>query len=499
MSGKNTQNTKTLGDYRMFENIDSDGRTAVWLAEQVSIGRNVLVEELLDPTPDNREEFLAETRARAAVDHPFIASVYEAVDASDFCFRATECLTGPSLQAMADAGTRLEPVHLTRALRSLAEANLHHETHGRATQPLTLHHIHLDGKNVTRIANLATTGLRHDDESARDVARLGHDMVPLVATNRPGTTRMHTVLAWMRGKDRPAPLQWQEIINLCNQIETQLAAPIGPPPGARRASHGTRNTLLVLGVFMVVALAAIMLFAVILRPAGPTIEVIERPPPVLIPAGDHPTPDGGSAPHQAFLIDARETTIAEYREFLEILAVLSADGRHRAFDHPSQPAEKSGHQPDDWPALLAAARARGEWNGHPVSLNSPVPGVDWWDAMAYANWRKARLPTLAEWSAAVHHETESPEAIAPGRWHPEIPTDCADVTATGIHGVAGSLREWIRDPSPNPANPLGRPQHIIIGGSHLATGQNALTREWVADPATRAPDLGFRLVRDVAE
>ena len=488
-----------VGDYQLQERLASENGMATWLARQVSVGRTVILEELLDLAPEQREHFLAETRARAAVDHPFIASVYEAVDGSVHCFRASERLTGKSLQSMRDEGTTLEPVHLTRALRCVAEANLHHETNGRSTQPLAPGHIHMDGKHVTRIANLAATGHRGEGETARDVERLGHDLAPLVAQARPGTTRMLTLLSWMRGNDRPAPLQWREVIDLCNEIDRQLSAPAGAPANAKRSAQHARRALFLLGGFTLAALAIIILAAMLLRPAAPLPEVVDRPPPVLIPSGEYPTHDGEIMPHPAFLIDARETTIGEYREFLDTLDVLAADDRHRAFDHPEQPLEKTTHEPDDWHALLANARARSEWNGHPVSLDSPVPGVDWWDAMAYANWRKARLPTQEEWVAAIHHDCDNPGDIPAGMWHAEIPADCTDLTPAGIYSIAGSLREWTREPSINPSNPLGRRQHVVVGGSYLAPDGNALTREWVADPGMRRPDLGFRLVREVAD
>ena len=488
-----------IGDYRLKERLAGKDETATWLAEQVSIGRTVILDELLDLTTESRDRFLSDTRARAAVDHPFIASVYEAVDGSDHCIRASECLNGKSLQSILDAGDTVEPIQLTRALHSIAEANLHHETNQRATLPLTLDAIHLDGKHVTRIANLATTGERGDGESRRDVERLGHDIVPLVAPNRPGTTRVLTVLAWMRGKDRPAPLKWSEVISLCDQIERQLSTPVGARSTGKRPEKQARQAWLLFAAGSLAVLALIMFFAMLLRPGAPPPEIVDRPAPVLIPTGEYPTHDGETVSHPAFLIDARETTIGEYREFLETLQVLAADDRHRIFDHPDQPSEKTDHEPDDWQALLAAARARGEWNGRPVSLNSPVPGVDWWDAMAYANWRKARLPTQQEWAAAVHHKSDAPGDIPVGEWHPEIPADCPDLTPAGIHGVAGSLREWTREPAIDPANPLGRKQHVIVGGSYLTTNRHALSREWVADPSMRHPDLGFRLIRDVTD
>lgn len=491
---------RLAGDYRLLEKTVDDGQTAVWLAEQVSVGRMVVLEELLDPGEARREQFLADTRARAAVDHPFVASVYEAVDTGGHCYRTSELLPGESLRALSNAGITLEPARLVRMLRRVARANLNHETNNRSTLPLGLGDIFVNEHDVTRIRNLAVAGDRDPAQSQRDVIRLGDQLRALVTRGRPGSTRMLTLLAWMRGKEVPAPLKWREVLDLCDQIDQQLGGPVdaATPATSRRLGREANRTLLVVGGVTAAALAIILILAFAMRPpkGGPTLAPQSPPPPVLIPAGEHPTHDGPRKTLPAFLIDAHETTIGEYREFLEILAVLEAEGRHKSFDHLAQPPEKSGHRPDDWDALLAAAVARGRWNGSAVTLDSPVPGVDWWDATAYANWRKARLPTQEEWSAAVHHEVDEPRRIPPGPWRPVTDADIADRTPAGLHGMAGSLAEWTREPAVNPANPLGRPLHVIVGSSHRAASGDALNREWTDDLSLRRPDLGFRLVRD---
>jgi len=488
---------RLVADYRLKECLSDDGDTTTWLAEQVSMGRLVVLEELRNLAGENRARFLADSRARAAVDHPFIASVYEASDADGHCFRATERLHDATLQSMIDAGSKLEPVCLSRILRCLAEANLHHETHARMTLPLTLADIHLGGHQITRMANLAVAGRRDPGASERDITRLGKELPPLLAMGRPGSTRLLTLLAWMRGKDRPAPLGWHEIIELCDQIDHQLSTPVTPQLPAKTAAG--MNPMLLFGGFTAGAIVVILLISLWVRQPKPGPANDVSLPPILIPAGEHPTFDGGTIRLDALLMDARETTIAEYREFLETLKSLSATGRDRIYDHPEQPAEKTGHEPDDWGNLLLAARARKVWNGVPVSLNSPVPGVDFWDATAYANWRKARLPTPDEWAAAVHHLCEKPAEIPTGRWHAALPDACPDRTPAGILGVSGSLREWTRGVSINPANPLGRPQPVVVGGSYLEPNRHALSREWVANTFVRAPDLGFRLVRDAPD
>ncbi|MEI6176574.1 MAG: SUMF1/EgtB/PvdO family nonheme iron enzyme, partial [Verrucomicrobiota bacterium] len=197
----------------------------------------------------------------------------------------------------------------------------------------------------------------------------------------------------------------------------------------------------------------------------------------------------------AFRISAQEVTIGQYADFLETLETLSKNQRERTFDHESQPPEKTSHQPDDWAALLAAAKAGKIWNTQPVSLDSPVIGVDWWDCTAYAEWKQARLPSQEEWFAALCQDDALSATIKPSGWIP-VTAETTDRTKTGLVGMAGSVCEWTRRPAANPANPLGERNWVIIGGSFLKPGSNALTREWTDNRWLRRSDLGFRIAFD---
>ena len=180
---------------------------------------------------------------------------------------------------------------------------------------------------------------------------------------------------------------------------------------------------------------------------------------------------------------------------METLQTLAKDRRDRTFDHEDQPSAKTSHQPDDWAALLAAAKTNGTWNERTVSLDSPVVGVDWWDGSAFAEWKQGRLPSQEEWFAALRKDVAQPSAIQAAAWV-SVTAETLDRTPTGLTGMAGSVCEWTRRPAANPANPLGARKWVIIGGSFLKPGSNALTREWTDDRSLRRPDLGFRVVFD---
>lgn len=69
---------ESFGDYLPRECLEETSSTRTWLAEQKSVGRMVLIEELKEEAIAEREAFLKDVRAKAAVEHPLVASIYEA-------------------------------------------------------------------------------------------------------------------------------------------------------------------------------------------------------------------------------------------------------------------------------------------------------------------------------------------------------------------------------------------------------------------------------------
>lgn len=488
---------RQLGDYRLREILGKNSISITWLAEQVSISRLVIVDELRADLASEMPAFLADVRAKAAVDHPIVGSVYEASAEPGMCFYAHELLPGVTLEQRKKVNEPFLPARLSNLLRKISEAQLQYESLGYSSAPMDLDSIHIDSHGVVRLKNLAVAGPRTPDQSVRDIKHLGAVLVPLVADGQPGATRMFTLFGWMRGEGLEAPLDWGQTRDVCMQIEHQLADPLSivtPVQGGIRKKK--KQPLALIGIGTGIVLVAIVALAFKMRPpvtTGPLRSPL--PEPVAIAAGSHPTPDGIEETLPAFRISANEITIGQYADFLSTLAVLAKENRAKIFDHAGQPTDKASHEPDDWTVLFAAAKTDGSWNSRPVSLDTPVVGVDWWDAAAYAEWKKGRLPTQEEWFASLSKEVKTPASITPGEWQ-SVTALTTDRTPAGLIGMAGSVSEWTAKPSPNPANPLGEKFWVIIGGSYRKPGSNALTREWTADRSLRRPDLGFRIVLD---
>ncbi|BCU76589.1 SUMF1/EgtB/PvdO family nonheme iron enzyme [Luteolibacter sp. LG18] len=486
-----------LGDYRLIELLAEGPLTRTWLAEQVSVRRNVLVDELRPEAEEARESFLADIRSKAAMDHPLIGSVYEAVAKDEHCFFAREKLAGATLEERLHATEAMRPSELAHAVRRVAEANLYLESRGQATAQLDPEDIHLEDSGVVRLVNLAVAGEREPERSVQDIVNLGERLVPLVADGHPGASRMLTLLAWMRGEGLEIPLTWEQVRAYASQIEQQLADPAAGAGPATTHLPAPKK----LPVAAIAGVAALVIAA-----AGVGLSVMKPKPPagppkaslpgaVLIPAGKHPTPDGLDEDLRAFRLASHEVTIGEYAEFLETLALLAKDKRERTFDHEGQPATKTDHLPDDWETLRTAAKTNGTWKGRPVTLDTPVVGVDWWDATAFCEWKQGSLPSQEEWFAALRVGVQQPATLKPSNWLP-VTAETPDRTPNGLLGMAGSVAEWTRSQSVNPANPLGEKLWVIIGGSFLNPANGAQAREWVEERGLRRPDLGFRLATD---
>jgi len=183
----------------------------------------------------------------------------------------------------------------------------------------------------------------------------------------------------------------------------------------------------------------------------------------------------------AFRLDAREVTHAEYADFVTAT---------------SRPA------PYHW------------LNGKmPVKLAAiPIYNVTWFDARDYCTSKKGRLPTEAEWERAARGGVEGQSypwgdkfdakqslsgRAAPGAGG-QFPAN-----GFGLHDMAGGVSEWTADwfereyyqhaPAENPPGPADGVYKVIRGGawSDAPARVTVFFRNWVR-PTMRQPNIGFR-------
>lgn len=220
----------------------------------------------------------------------------------------------------------------------------------------------------------------------------------------------------------------------------------------------------------------------------------------FLAAAEHALPD--------FLISALHVTAGEYLEFLREAArrapsaapgyvPRSADGRrlawrtdaHATFQLPGNDSEFG-----------------------PVDPDEPVTGITYLAASAYCQWLSERMrvtyrmPTEEEWEKAARGAegrvypwgnrweptfAATAETWATGR-PPPVGQMAGDCSPYGLYDAAGGVREWTSSLEPG-----STPRLVVRGGSYLTGGARPLWNRDVMPADRTAPDVGFRVCRDV--
>jgi iron(II)-dependent oxidoreductase len=237
----------------------------------------------------------------------------------------------------------------------------------------------------------------------------------------------------------------------------------------------------------------------------------------------------------SFRIDRTEVTNAQFAEFLNALPIkpigtalsgqvgpdnIALADRPLLLEFSSKPSPYTIIDLDDAEARIGVRDGR--FAPNPGFENHPVTETTWAGALAYCQWRGARLPSEVEWEAAARG-TEA----RPFPWGDAMPTSELAViqlpsgttvsvgsrpkgaTPEGLLDMAGSMLEWTSSldrPYPYRANDgredLSTPgERIVRGGNYIFDDTPDKLVAWnrtVAwrNPATGHRQIGFRCAAD---
>lgn len=208
----------------------------------------------------------------------------------------------------------------------------------------------------------------------------------------------------------------------------------------------------------------------------------------------------------AFRLDARQVTNAEFLEFVETRPKWRRDRAPQLFRDPGYLSHWTG------PTALGGGDARPD---------RPVTRVSWYAARAYCRAQGGRLPTMDEWEYASQRQrealgvTDTEYANSLFGWYANPGSGNLDPVAQGtaagigVHDLHGLVLEWVE----NFQLVLGRGDDIdLLSGScgdtarfmpefdeaHYATFLRYQSRSNY-QPTSTTSTLGFRCAYDIEE
>lgn len=501
-----------LGDYHLTRLIESNEDWALYDAEQKGVNRVVNLKALhrchrRDPVKVGA--LLKEARARALVNHPAIALVYEANQENGVNFYARESVVDPSLADLADRGEKLSDIAVVKLLTTVADAVDYLVKNQMNFRPINAGMIRIGRDGHPKILNSVISG-EPDFDEAEQIGLLADAVFPLLTKSRyGGELALHALMVRMHGQGDAKV--GQAITNLdqlgiaLGYLSDKLGGSVPAVSAEKSANRAAIITGSIIGGAIVIG-GLIMAMTLGGASTGKDFNYMVR-----IPAGIFIYQEDEEVELEQFWIDEYEVTIGQYAKFLE--SIESDVGRSGSWDHPDQPETKKNHRPPGWDKYYRAAVKGKEYGGTAINLDCPVMETDWWDAYAYAKWKGGRLPTEEEWEKAARGTDGNlypwGNTLELSRFNSGIegqggdgfrywaPVDAlaGDESPYIVKGMAGNVSEWTDSWDTHPDDP-DKQVPIRRGGSFQTKEDFELTtRRLASSPDEQILSTGFRTVR----
>lgn len=384
-----------LGVYTLVRRLGSHSTMERYIAKQSHVERAVVVEVMRPDMPQPvLDAFLRNARARVVENVPHVSQVLESMTNKGTWYTTLECPEGTPLSRLREQGKCLTTQQACLVLEQVAQIYDYCAGKDIAAGGLTDDAIFIKGKTEIAVLSPIIAGKHQDTLRPSQLDALAAAMRPVRPVGMPGETRIKTLLEWLEQDFENGRLDWQTIADTAKSVREQVAPIISrknvADPAANSISSRVRNTLQPKAGWKRYALpGGIALGAVLLMTAagffiGPMLDGGEIPP---IHGGYVycTRADGGTV-----AIMENPVSIGEYGQFINFYN--SAPMEQRSLIDAGIPGTEFGHTPADWDAQWNAAVGGKKWQGKRLTPDSPVTGVSYWDAVAYANYVHGQLP-----------------------------------------------------------------------------------------------------------
>ena len=495
---------RTIHGYEIQEPIGISRWGRVYRAFQKTTNRVVAVRVLsseIAALPGETDQFLEESRTDASLVHPHLVTVYEGGQSEGIYFCAMEYMDGPPLGQFLRREDGVDEHHLLQTIVGVARALDFLWQRGIPHQPPLEKNVLTKTDGTVKLINVAPVETPPSQSPQEDLVNLAVMVATLTNDIAPISKPISEFVEGMVGtQDRKQFASLAEVANAAEELDRHLfprAVAAKPVTPTKPKEDGLR-TVAVLGW---IAIALVVVAGWLWWPALSARKPAARPGDleamVRIPASEFLYQYGQKKQLREFFIDKYEVTFGEYKRFLDAIAADTA----KFAEDPTAPQDKD-HQPMQWDEIEAAISHKSAFGKIYLTWDTPVFGVDWYDASAYASWRGKRLPTEEEWEEAARgtdgrlfpwgnsfdvmkcNSSQYPKALK----RTEVFAYPQDVSPFGVVGMAGNVSEWTAT-----TNADGR---VVIRGGSWGEIQAQVTRRLDHPREYRSSDVGFRCAAD---
>jgi formylglycine-generating enzyme required for sulfatase activity len=523
----------TLGNYTIEAKLEERDSKTLYRAKQTNVDRQVILFVLNSQAAQDAEvvaRFKADAKAKARVSNVMVSSVYEGGEANGTHFYSCEFVASPTLAQLQERGTTIDLKTALQTMKVIADVSEFFAKEKISHLDWTPNHILIKSGQPPQISNIACEVRQNPSTLAEEIAAIGKILLPSI-DNSPASSSAREIATKMATSPQSFPT-WKSVSDLAAS-----KMPKSAPADAKKIQaqdlvmskavvetkeKNRRNIMIGSALSLTLTIGAC--FALYRAMTRTDVTIKDLGAMIEIPTGEFQYQDK-TMTLPTFYISKYEVTIAEYANFLKFLK--ENPDKATSFDSPDQPKGKT-HVPADWadlnelkppmPGYYTRAKKWGKYHDAPLTLDSPVFGVDWYDAYAYAKWKGQRLPTEQEWEKAARGQskglypwgdenkpewantgidfTPNPEAGGEkdgGKRYTLVNFPKTDKSSFGVFGMAGNVSEWTSTIGEEPKNP-------VIRGGNWKTKEYHSTRRILKLSELQSDDaLGFRTASDVPQ
>ncbi|HPA20105.1 MAG TPA: SUMF1/EgtB/PvdO family nonheme iron enzyme [Verrucomicrobiae bacterium] len=506
-----------VGSYTLSKQLPDTEWGPCWIGTQAGVNRRVRLTFFSSVGPYSQNEFVTYFQRRAAQPHPNLLTIFEVAQIQGLTFVADEYWTGGDMSQWLASGHTID-ARSANGILSQTLAALRHLSNEpcRAIKPNDLF---ISETGVVKLNHLHPTLGSPEADKGGQMALIASYLSQTLDPQAKQVPSLHSLLEQMLFKS----LSVDQAINLCNQLEIQLAperrlveshehaVAVKAAQDAER-KHKRFVAMALTGTAIVVVVAGALLGFTLLHRPYKDFKVM-----VQVPASEFINSKGQKSTTKTFWADEYEVTIYQYAQFL---IDVKKRGNFRDYAHPDMPKTKKSYEPSKWNEIYRAIKQNRKYYGDVITYNTPVFNVDFWDAYAYAKWAGKRLPTEDEWDHMAMGRSGRPypwgnepqkkfantgEDYFAGdptlggnidgfRGWSDVDKTPLDASENGVKNLEGNVSEWTMSPGPDK---LGLPTMVVKGGNFA--GSMKTLKEDFPQPQLRDATqlwLGFRCVSD---